>query len=61
MALGNRSCASFVLVIKAKRQLVGISEQLALYAFVPAKIYKPAFLQKLEIVRLAKSTDLTLG
>ena len=48
MTLGNRLCASFVLAIEAECQLVGISEQLALYAFVPAKMYEPAFLQKLK-------------
>ena len=61
MTPGNRLCASFVLAIEAERQLVGISEQSALHAFVPAKMYKPAFLQKLETVRLAKSAYLALG
>ena len=50
-----------MLEIEAKRQVVGISEQLALHAFVPANLYEPAFLQKLETVRLAKSANLALG
>ena len=61
MTLWNRSCASFVLAIEAEYHLVGISEQSALHAFVPAKMYEPAFLQKLEIVHLAKSANLALG
>ena len=61
MIPGNRSCASFVLAIEAERQLVGISEQLALHAFVPAKIYELAFLQKLETMHLAKSANLAWG
>ena len=54
-------CTSFVLAIEAEHQLVGISEQSALHAFVPAKMYKPAFLQKLKTVHLAKSANLALG
>ena len=61
MTPGNRSCASFVFAIKAKLRLVGISEQSALHAFVPAKMYKPAFLQKLKTVHLAKAANLALG
>ena len=61
MTLGNRPCTSFVLAIEAECRLVGISEQLALHAFVPAKIYEPAFLQKLKTVHLAKSANLDLG
>ena len=61
MTPGNRLCASFVLAIEAECQLVGISEQSALHAFVPAKMYKPAFLQKLKTVRLAKAANLALG
>ena len=57
----NRLCASFVLAIEAEHHLVGISEQSALHAFVPAKMYKPEFLQKLKIVHLAKSANLALG
>ena len=61
MTTGNRLCASFVLAIEAERRLVGISEQSALHAFVPAKMYKLAFLQKLKTVHLMKSTNLALG
>ena len=61
MTAGNRLCASFVLAIEAERWLVGISRQLALRAFVPAKIYEPAFLQKLKTVHFAKSANLALG
>ena len=58
---GNRSCASFMLAVEAKYRLVCISEQLALHAFVPTKMYEPAFLQKLKTVRLAKAANLALG
>ena len=61
MTLGNRLYASFVLAIEAEYQLVGISEQSALHAFVPAKVYEPAFLQKLKTVHFAKSDNLALG
>ena len=50
-----------MLAIEAKCQLVGISEHSALHAFVPAKMYEPAFLQKLKTVHLAKSANLALG
>ena len=50
-----------MLAIEAERWLVGISEQLALHAFVPEKMYEPAFLQKLKTVHLAKSANLALG
>ena len=57
---GNRLCASFVLAIEAECWLLGISEQSALHAFVPAKICKPAFLQKFETVHLAKAANFAL-
>ena len=57
----NSSCASFLLATEAEHHLVGISEQSALHAFVPEKMYEPAFLKKLEIVCLANSVNLALG
>ena len=61
MTPGNRLCATFVLAIKAEHQMVGISEHSALHAFLPAKMYKLAFLQKLETVHLARAANLALG
>ena len=61
MTLGNRSCASFMLAIEAKCQLLGISKKLALYTFFPAKMYKPAFLKKFKTVHFARSANLALG
>ena len=61
MTQGNRSYASFVLAIEAQHWLVGKYEQSALHAFVPAKMYKPAFLQKLKTVYLSKVANLALG
>ena len=57
----NRLCASFVLAIEGEHRLVGISEQSALYAFVPAKMYEPTFLQKLKTMLFAKAANLDLG
>ena len=61
MTPGNRSCTSFVLAIEAECRLVGISEQSALHAFVPTKIYEPPFLQKFATVHFVKSANLALG
>ena len=61
MTLGNRLCASFMLVIEAKRRLVGIPEQSALHAFVPAKTCELAFLQKPKTMLFAKAANLDLG
>ena len=47
--------------IEAKHWLISIPEQSALHAFVPTKMYQPAFLQKLKTVHLVKAANLALG